>query len=143
MPLHVSIRTQESVSPYAWLGECRGVKLAGYFLAWHSKASRACHAAGAGGVSAELTTRQRMRRDRGMHELGLAGIEALPHDVLVDTLQQLCLAAGTADATALPGCLATHMRASAALPELERFVDTVCEVGAASTSFDTALQCMH
>ena len=82
-------------------------------------------------MGAELTTRQRMHRDRGMHELGLASIDALPHDVLVDTLQQLCLAAGTSDATALPGCMAKHMRASKALPELETFIDTVCEVSCA------------
>ena len=79
-------------------------------------------------MGTELTTRQRIRRDRGMHELGLASIDAQPHDVLVDTLQQLCLAAGTSDATALPGCMAKHMRASAAMPELETFIDTVCEV---------------
>lgn len=89
---------------------------------------RACRVTGAGTMSAALTTRQRMRKDRGMHELGLASIDALPHGLLVDTLQQLCLAAGTADATALPGCLAKHMRASAALPELETFIDAVCEV---------------
>ncbi len=79
-------------------------------------------------MGTELTTRQRMRRDRGMHELGLASMGALPHAILVDTLQQLCLAAGTSDATALPGCMAKHMRASEVLPELETFIDTVCEV---------------
>jgi len=79
-------------------------------------------------MSAELTTRQRIRRDRGMHELGLASIEALPHDILVDTMQQLCLASGMSDATALPGFMAKHMRASAVLPELETFIDNVCEV---------------
>ena len=102
---------------------------------------RARHVAGAGAVSSELTTRQRMRRDRGMHELGLATIDALPHDALVDTLQQLCLAAGTSDATALPGCMAKHLRASAALPELEAFIDTVCEVGYGPLG--TALHCMR
>ena len=79
-------------------------------------------------MSAELTTQQRIRRDRGMHELGLASIEALPHDILVDTMQQLCLASGMSDATALPGYMAKHMRASAVLPELETFIDNVCEV---------------
>ena len=72
--------------------------------------------------------RQRMRRDRSMHELGLGSIEALPHAVLVDTLQQLCLAARTSDATALPAFLAMQLRASAMVPELEKFVDAVCEV---------------
>ncbi len=79
-------------------------------------------------MSAELTTQQRIRRDRGMHELGLASIEALPHDILVDTMQQLCLTSGASDATALPGYMAKHMRASAVLPELETFIDNVCEV---------------
>ena len=63
-----------------------------------------------------------------MHELGLGSIEALPHAVLVDTLQQLCLAAQTSDATALPAFLAAQLRASAMVPELEKFVDAVCEV---------------
>ena len=56
-----------------------------------------------------------------MHELGLSSIEALPHAVLVDTLQQLCLVARTCDATTLPDFL----------PELEKFVDAVCEVRSA------------
>ena len=63
-----------------------------------------------------------------MHELGLASVGTLPPAVMVDTLQQLCLATGTADATALPARLAKHLRAVAALPELEHFVDAVCEV---------------
>ena len=79
-------------------------------------------------MGGELTMRQRMRRDRSMHELGLGSIEALPHAVLVDTLQQLCLAARTSDATALPAFLAMQLRASAMVPELEKFVDAVCEV---------------
>ena len=63
-----------------------------------------------------------------MHELGLASVGTLPPAVMVDTLQQLCLATGSADATALPARLAKHLRAVAALPELEHFVDAVCEV---------------
>lgn len=63
-----------------------------------------------------------------MHELGLDSIDALPQAVLVDTLQRLCLAAGTPDATGLPAHMVKHMRASEALPELEKFINTVCEV---------------
>ena len=66
-----------------------------------------------------------------MHELGLSSIKALPHAVLVDTLQQLCLAARTSDATTLPAFLAKQLRASAMVPELEKFVDAVCEVRSA------------
>jgi hypothetical protein len=69
-----------------------------------------------------------------MHELGLASVGALPPAVMVDTLQQLCLATGTADATALPARLAKHPRAVAALPELEHFVDAVCEVCCTQTT---------
>ena len=69
-----------------------------------------------------------------MHELGLASVGTLPPAVMVDTLQQLCLATGTADATALPARLAKHLRAFAALPELERFVDAVCEVCCSQTT---------
>ena len=63
-----------------------------------------------------------------MHELGLGSIKALPPAVLVDTLQQLCLAAHTSDATMLPAFLAKQLRASAMVPELEKFV---CEVRSA------------
>lgn len=82
-------------------------------------------------MGSELTMRQCMRRDRSMHELGLGSIEALPPAVLVDTLQQLCLAAHTSDATMLPAFLAKQLRASAMVPELEKFVDAVCEVRSA------------
>ena len=79
-------------------------------------------------MGGELTMWQHMRRDRSMHKLGLNSIEALPHAVLVDTLQQLCLAARTSDATTLPAFLAMQLRASAMVPELEKFVDAVCKV---------------
>lgn len=69
-----------------------------------------------------------------MHELGLASVGTLPPAVMVDTLQQLCLATGTADATALPARLAKHLRAFEALPELERFLDAVCEVWGSQTT---------
>lgn len=79
-----------------------------------------------------------MRRDRGMHRLGLASVERLPADVLIDTCQRLCIALDTPDATALPELVAKLVQATATLPRLERFVADVCEV---STSFP-GIACM-
>lgn len=72
----------------------------------------------------------RARRDREVHAAGLEAVEELAHAVLVDTVQQLCLVLGSADATALPERAAGQQRALAALPRLERFVTDVCEVRA-------------
>lgn len=37
--------------------------------------------------SAPLTTRERMRRDRELHRLGLNLVERIPKDVLIDLVQ--------------------------------------------------------
>ena len=41
--------------------------------------------------NAPLTTRERMRRDRELHRLGLNLVERIPTDVLIDLVQVTCL----------------------------------------------------
>ncbi|KAK9820170.1 hypothetical protein WJX72_007055 [[Myrmecia] bisecta] len=74
-----------------------------------------------------LTSRERMRRDKELHRLGLACVERIPRDVLVDLVQDLCIALELADPTALPAAAHKLLRAVASLPRLERFVGEVCE----------------
>ena len=40
--------------------------------------------------NAPLTTRERMRRDRELHRLGLNLVERIPTDVLIDLVQVTC-----------------------------------------------------
>lgn len=78
--------------------------------------------------SERLGTRDRIRRDREVHRLGLRHVEQLPRDVLVDLVQDACIALECTEATALSAQLAKVLRAVAALPGLERFASEVCDV---------------
>ncbi|KAL3157009.1 hypothetical protein ABBQ38_001262 [Trebouxia sp. C0009 RCD-2024] len=80
--------------------------------------------------SAPLTTRERMRRDRELHRLGLNLVERIPKDVLIDLVQDVCIDLEVADPTSLPAAISKLLRVVATLPRLERFVGDVCEVTA-------------
>lgn len=75
-----------------------------------------------------MTTRERIRRDRELHRLGLGSVERIPRDCLVDLVQDLCIALETPDATGLPSAVRRLLHVIAAVPRLERFVGEVCEV---------------
>jgi hypothetical protein len=76
-----------------------------------------------------MSSRERMRRDRELHRLGLAAVERFPHDVAISLLQDACIALELEDATRLPAALHRLLRVVAAVPRLERFVADVCQVG--------------
>ncbi|KAK9857180.1 hypothetical protein WJX84_007612 [Apatococcus fuscideae] len=74
------------------------------------------------------SVRQQVQRDKEVHRLGLASIEKLHPDVLIDVVQDVCIAMEVSDAMQLPGALHKLLQAVAAIPKLERFVGDVCEV---------------
>lgn len=76
-----------------------------------------------------LTDRERMRRDREVHNRGLKRLERLPRDALAGALQDACLAIGCqGDLASLQEGLAVVKRANAAIPRLESFVREVCAI---------------
>ncbi|KAL0019238.1 hypothetical protein WJX79_004955 [Trebouxia sp. C0005] len=77
--------------------------------------------------NAPLTTRERIRRDRELHRLGLNLVERIPKDVLIDLVQDVCISLEVADPTSLPAAISKVLRVLATLPRLERFVGEVCE----------------
>ena len=73
------------------------------------------------------TTRERIARDKAVAAAGLQSVEHVPRGVLVEVVQDACVAVDVGDATDLPAAVARLLRAAAALPRMEAFVDGVCE----------------
>jgi hypothetical protein len=73
------------------------------------------------------TTRERIARDKKVAVLGLHGVERVPRDVLVELVQDACVALDVSDATALPAAVLRLLRAAAVVPQMEGFVNSVCE----------------
>lgn len=59
---------------------------------------------------------------REVHRLQLHLLEDFPREVLVELLQEVCLALGLADATLAPGALHKLLAVVDGLPAMEQFI---------------------
>eukprot|EP00887_Chlorella_sp_A99_P002320 scaffold10.g2320.t1 len=88
--------------------------------------------AGSGGAAAptprprERSTREAMRRDRGLRHLGLQAAADLPKPVLVETLQDACLLLECGDPLALCAAIAPVQDLAALVPRMESWIGDVC-----------------
>jgi len=73
------------------------------------------------------STSERMRRDRSLSRLKLRDVGRLPHDMLVEIVQDACIALELNSATHLPGTVANLARVTGAVPQMELFVSQCCE----------------
>lgn len=78
--------------------------------------------------AAQRSTRERISRDKKVTALQLGGVQHLSKAVLVDLVQDACVALDVrGDATALPAAVAKLQRVAAAVPDMEQFVEGVCD----------------
>ena len=94
-----------------------------------ASAGEAAMAEQATAQSAKLrTTRERIARDKKIAALGLGRAQHVNKAVLVEVVQDACIALDVSDdVTTLPVAVGRLLRAASAVPEMERFVDGVCE----------------
>lgn len=71
-------------------------------------------------TSPPANTRESIRRDKAVHQLGLQRIVALPHDVCVRHLQDACVAVNITDVWQLAPTLTKMTAVVSAVPKLEQ-----------------------
>ena len=76
----------------------------------------------------KMGTREVVARDRKLHALGLdQGVASIPKEVLVNLVQDVCLALEVGDPTVLPGAVARLLTQVADVPRQTGFIDEVCD----------------
>ena len=78
--------------------------------------------------NAPVSVKQKAKRDREVYRLQLHRAEKIPHTALVHLVQDACVRLDLSDPFALPAAVAKLLRVVAAVPRMENFIGSVCEV---------------
>eukprot|EP00892_Ulva_mutabilis_P009660 jgi/Ulvmu1/7066/UM033_0126.1 len=94
-----------------------------------------CTGSAAAAAGRLMTTRERIARDKHVARLGLQAVDGLPHGVLVELVQDVCVTLDCSDATHMHAAVLRTLRAANRAAELdalaERLSDCVFRQGAA------------